>query len=114
MIKFEYNENPYQKDRNQKLPAEIAELLKQFKEIGELIKSKAENDTGYKGGIKTTSYRYEVGRYKWGDWHGDDESGRTLFVDGKLVAKHYDCYGVGKFEYDDEKTIKAIHSELSE
>ncbi|MGI9277843.1 MAG: hypothetical protein ACR2PT_23720 [Endozoicomonas sp.] len=114
MKKFDYNENPYQRDRNKKLPTPIAELLKIFKEIGELIKKNASEDTGFKGGLKTTSYAFESGKYEWKYWHGDDESGRTLIVDGKWIANHYDCYGNGEFEFIDENLIRMIHAELTQ
>lgn len=105
MEKYEFNENPYQKAHHKRLPENVSVLLSGFWKAGKTIKELSGRDSGFKNGIKTTSYCYEYGGYKWSYWQGDCEQHYSLFHNDTRIGSHYDCYGAGWFEFADEAAL---------
>jgi len=73
-----------------------------FLEICQRIKSMKLEDTGFKNGIKTTSYEYTVNGMTLKSWQGDAETSKTLLLDNEKVGTWYECWGKEKFECNEE------------
>jgi len=77
------------------------DCIKTFREICRTVYEKhKDKDTGYKDGIKTTSYDVESGDFHIRFWHGDAEREEKVYYKNKLVGSFYDCWGRIKFDFD--------------
>ena len=78
-----------------------------FLDICNQIKEMKLEDTGYKEGIKTTSYEYTTeDGICLKMWNGDAETCKTLLLDDEKVGTWYDCWGNVKFEYNSDMLHK--------
>ena len=111
MNKYEYRHYTRKGETKLNLPDNVAALQKKVKSIGRAVGKKSK-DTGWKGGVKSTSHQYNADRLAWSGWHADCESMFTLSVDGQPVARTYDCHGQGWFEFLNEKTINKIFNQV--
>lgn len=92
---------------NGNLTEEFKNIKTKMFAVGKCLSENAP-DTGFKGGIKTTSYEFTFGNLSWQGWDGDDEMLRQLVQDGKTVFRYYDCYGNGTISVDSEEEINNI------
>ncbi len=79
---------------------------KLFLELCEEIKKQSQQDTGFKEGIKTTSYEYEVGDIRYNMWQGDVETHKTILLNNIKAGKWYDCYGTYEMSFKSELLFK--------
>lgn len=92
---------------NNRMTEELQRLKNRAYAVGNFVKEQS-MDTGFKDGIKTTSYCYEYDNLVWSGWDGDAEQYRQLKVDDEIVFKFYDCYGTGKVSISDKALIKVL------
>ena len=104
--------NRYKFSDNNKLPEIIQSKLKRFKEICNKIQASTE-DTGFKDGIKTTSYEHNIGKINLKKWQGDAEIMQTVLINGEIIARFYDCWGSGYFELCGEYSVDFIEQEFN-
>lgn len=90
-------------------PFNLKDLKTKMFELGKFISDNAAEDSGYKDGIKTTSYDFEYDYMRWSGWDGDDECFRQLYYKDKVVFSYYDCYGNGTVKFDDAELLKNIY-----
>jgi len=113
MNKHEYRHYLRKGEERLDYPVEVDQLRKKVLEIGRVIsKIKSDSDNGWKGGVKSTSYRYSSDSLSWGGWSADCESMWSLTAEGAVVARVYDCHGQGWFEFMNVKTIDKIYDQV--
>lgn len=93
---------------------EDLELRRKVRTIGRYIQKMSNEDSGWKGGVKSTSYCHKLEHVEWRGWDADCESMYTLTAHSQTVARCYDCYGQGFFEYINSKTIEKLYNLLPE
>lgn len=95
-------------DQENRLPENIKAALKKFRGLCDKIQTSVP-DSGFKGGIKTTSYQYKVNdNVSLNIWYGDAEISQSMVIDGELAVRFYDCWGTGFFEFLAETTVDEL------
>lgn len=87
-------------------------MEKLFLEICDKIKKQAKEDSGFKGGVYTTAYKYTVNGVMLNKWDGDAEKSLTLMYGDEKVGRWYQCWDHPvEFECN-EKLLKIIVDKL--
>lgn len=94
------------------LPEHLLSLKKLLIDAFKAMQSRC-NDAGFKGGIKTTSYKFTEGNTTINHWHGDAELCYTLLVNDQKQFTFYDCWGRGHVEFIDESSLASVEACLN-